>query len=448
MSLVVLTITLCAAVVWMFRNRPVWVLGLIMALYVGIPGQADGLIVPFFHPGSYLTFALLAQHLVGRDRAELSTLMRPATVAIVVFLGVMSLGALDLLNPLGSDRVTVVSTLLRVFIAAFLLFPLTLIELRRRAESVRVLRGMLIGIGLVQVVIAIVQFQTDMQSFVFWRSYYDLSYWWSDSFPIPLGTTGHPLQLAAYLSMCIPLLARLRSPVVAVGVASLFLYGCALGTGRASTALAAVGLVFLLFWHGRRWVAVSAATVIGAFVGVELWRSDGLAFLREKIADDGGSARLRGQAFDWAVEHMDEYLWFGYPGGRDLRGTGILRTSLENGYLIAGLSFGLLFAAALLLLHAYVVAWPLRYGFRALPEVMATSFVWVSFFASSSFMAFAIDGRAFWVLAAMAWAVGMPDSNRGDSLVESQPDVVLDETSPPLTMPYRARAGVGDSALQ
>lgn len=408
MALLAASLLVFTALVWMLRNHTVWVLGLIVVLYVAIPGQADGIIVPFMHPGSYLTFILVAQLLLTRDRDEMAVLLRPMLLVVVAFGVILCLGTLDLLNPYKSDAQAVFSSLLRVFLAPFLLLPLTFLELRRRPSSMKVLRWILLSVGIAEAIIAIVQFQTDMDQWVFWRSYYELSYWWTEGFPLPLGTTGHPLQLAAYLSMCIPLLARLRSPVVAVAIGGLFLYSCALATGRVSTALAAAGIIFVLLWQGRRWVAASAAAVMAVGLGLQLWRSEGLVTLRAKIQDDQGSAKLREQALQWALEHMDEFVWYGYPGGHDLRGTGILRSSLENGYLIAGLSFGMVFAVSLLLVHVYAMVTPLFRTLRSAPEVLATSFVWVGFFASSSFMAFAIDGRAFWMLAGMAWAVAAP----------------------------------------
>lgn len=418
MILAAATFAACCLAVWVLRNHTVWVLGLIVALYLAVPSQADGLIVPFLHPGSYLTVALVLQHLVLRDRHELLRLGRPAWPVIVAFVAAMSLAMLDLLNPYDSDPGWVFSTVGRIFLMGFLLFPVTLVELRRRPQSRRTLAIILIGLAIFETVLVILQHQNDMQRFVFWQEYYRLSYWYDDDFPIPMGTTGHPLQMAAFVSMCIPLLARLKSPIISVLIAGLLLYGCALATGRASTALAAAGVIFLLVWHGRRWLAAVMAGGMVAVVGQKLWQSEGLLGLRSKVDDDQGSARLREDALRWAFEHMDEYIWFGYPGGHDLRGTGLLGSSLENGYLIAGLSFGMIFAVAIFAVHAMAVLRPLFSGLKALPEVMATSFVWVGFVASSSFMAFAIDGRVFWVLAAMAWAVTYPVAV-GDEQVEA-----------------------------
>ena len=435
------TMAACLVTVWLLRRHTVWVLGLIVALYVGIPAQADGLIVPFLHPGSYLTVALVLQHLVMRDRDELVRLARPGLPVVIGFVIAMSIAMLDLLNPYESDPGWLFSTVTRIFLLGFLLFPLTLIELRRRPESRRTLASILIVIALVEAVIVILQHQSDMERFVFWREYYRLSYWYDDDFPIPMGTTGHPLQMAAYVSMCIPLLARLRSPVVAVSIAGVLLYACALGTGRASTALAAVGVLFLLVWHGRRWLAAAAAAVLALVAGRRLWESNGLLGLRDKVDDDQGSARLREDALRWALEHMDEFIWFGYPGGHDLRGTGVLRSSLENGYLIAGLAFGMVFVVAIFCVHALAVLRPLSARTKAVPEVMATSFVWVGFVASSSFMAFAIDGRVFWMLAAMGWAVALPVTASEATPEQGQTDAGAADSVPTGTTPGLSAAG-------
>ncbi|EKA61953.1 AraC family transcriptional regulator [Janibacter hoylei PVAS-1] len=436
-----LTTVACLLVVWLLRNRTVWVLGLIMALYVAIPSQADGLIVPFLHPASYLTLALVGQHLVTRDRSELRLLVRPGVPVIIGLVLVMSLSMLDLLNPWQSDPQWVVSTDLRIFVVPFLLFPLTLIELRRRPASQKTLRRLLLIMALVQVVIAYVQYTSDMEQWVFWRSYYELSYWWTDTFPIPLGTMGHPLQLAAFLAMCIPLLARLKSPITAVIISGVLLYACALSTGRASTALAALGVVFVIVWHGRRWLAAGAAAALAGALGFEFWRSEGAAALRDKVQDDQGSARLRAQALQWAIEHLDEYLWFGYPGGHDLRGTGILRSSLENGYLIAGLAFGLTFSLGLLLLHLYTMLRPIVATRAATPETVATFTVWVGFFASSSFMGYAVDGRSFWLIAAMAWAAAFPLTTSEATLDQGQTDAGADSSVSTGTTPGLSAAG-------
>jgi hypothetical protein len=175
-----------------------------------------------------------------------------------------------------------------------------------------------------------------------------------------MGTTAHPLQMGILLAALIPLLAAIKSITLRLGLAILFAYGILTATARTATVLSAIAILYLVLLGSKKIFRTILLVGMAMPVALALFQSRAFFVISSKFKSDGGSTQLRADAAHWAWVPRDEFMVFGYPGARDLRQAGVLASSLENAYLMAGLSFGLVFAAGLAFMHLSLLLVPMR----------------------------------------------------------------------------------------
>lgn len=376
-----------------------WVVAFIVLTFIFIPVQAEGRFTPVVHPGGYLGAIFLTQALVS-DRFDARDCLRRSWPFFLGMTVLSSYAMLDIINPFGGTAYDTFFTLVKLLWAPAVIFLCVRLVVTRSAGHQRAIILSLLAAGAVQVWLANQQVTTMGRSGYWWRSAYsENAWWWNDQFALGLGTTGHTLQLGLLLAGLVPLAVTLRAAWLRFLLAAAFVYGTTLATARASLILSIGATFLLLVQSGRRWIATTVGVaLLVPFVGWFL-ASEGFRSTQAKFEADGGSAQLRRDAFTWAVQNRSEFMWVGYPGGRDLRGSGVLGSSLENGYLMAGLQFGLVFAGALVLFHLVAALAPLRGGLTTTKVALAASclITWVGFFGSSSFMTGALESWTWWV---------------------------------------------------
>ena len=388
-----------------FWNRPVIVLTAVVAVRILVPGMAEGFLTPYFHPAMYLLIA----HVAVQAVFAWPRLRRALRLPIPLVLLVLFLAGWMLLNSLadyGGGLLDGALSLVRLLALPLLLFLLIRDEVRIRPRSERVLVWTLHVLGVAQVVLG--QMQMNANEALVYENLYRQTWWWDEYVYRALGTVGHGIQLGFFLAALIFLTLRLRQVSLRIALSCVYLYGILLAEARLALIFAVIASVIVLTASlVHRPVATLVWTAIAGSVAVPaMLASEAYVSVLGKFEDDQGSNELRLQAFQWAGENFRGFLWTGYAGTRDLSGAGLIDSSLENGYLIFGLYYGLFAAAVLALVHVTLAVGPVvarRHGFVALPAALAALLTIGAFFGSSSFMAQALEGITIYVFAALGW---------------------------------------------
>lgn len=423
----------CAILCWAFKDFIAVPLSLIILTYIAVPSQAEGLILPRIHPASWFLIVLLVI-VISYHWDELREVLRRTNPMRIMIVVLIAYSSLDLVNPQGGSRVgDYVPFVIKVLILPYVLYALVRVALAMDGQRARRwILWSLFAMGVFQAYLSFLQVSTEGREGYLWRHYYERSWWWVDDWHIGMGTTAHPLQMGLFLASLVPLLALIRSQVIRYGAVLAYLYGISSATARTGMVLAVAGVVFLVITGIRR--ALTTIAVISMSVPLVLAFLASRAFdrLLKKFQSDEGSAQMRADAFHWAVAHYHDFLIFGYPGARDLRTTGVLRSSLENGYLVAGLNFGLVFAALVLIYHLGCLLVPLpKVRWSTLPYLMACVFTMVGFNGSGSFMYGGLEGTTAWVFFALYHDAVLGGTRRAEST--RREDEVEPKTPEPVT---------------
>lgn len=415
LALMVMTGSLLFALV--FWNRPVLVLTAVVAVRVLVPGVAEGILTPFLHPAIYLLLAHVAVQVVFAWPRLRRSLRLPVPFALlVVFLaGWMMFNSL---SDYGGGLLAGALSLARLLLLPLLLFLLIRDEVATRPGSERVFIWTLHVLGMFQVLLG--QMQMNANAALVYEDLYRQMWWWDDYVYRALGTVGHGIQLGFFLAALIFLTLRLRQVSLRIVLSCVYLYGILLAEARLALifALIASAIVLTASLFQRQVATLVWSVIVGSAAVPAILVSEAYASVLGKFEDDQGSNEKRLEAFQWASDHLDEFFWTGYAGTRDLMGAGVIESSLENGYLIFGLSYGLFAAAVLAMVHLSISLGPLASLRRwplALPASLAALLSIGAFFGSSSFMAQALEGTSLFVFAALAWTTATKVGRREDA---------------------------------
>jgi hypothetical protein len=420
---------------FLLRRRVIWpVTGVVLA-HVAFPNQVVGAMTQWFTPAQWMLLGQVAIF-AWLFNAQLVTMIRRHGLLLASLGALGCWMALDVFN-VGNSTGGVFTDVLRLAVLPAIQLLIVAVTLRLSSRNERFLVAALIVMACVQVFLAERQVSTHGDWGYFWRTYYERSTWWSSGWDLGMGTTGYPLQLGLFLALTTPFVAWVKSSVLRFGLLAAFVYGTGLSTGRTAFVLTAVAAFFVLVQGSRRWVASLVTLGALAALAPTFLASRSFEFISNKFNNDAGSAEMRRSAFAWAWERRGDYFWFGYPGTRDLRNSGYVSSSLENGYLMFGFSFGLIAAVALVLVQVAAIAKPALASAQAWPAALSALIIVIGGFGSSSFMAFGLEGMLLWVIIPMATfaadrAVGRwhpPDHDAEDESTddESQPQL---EASP------------------
>ncbi|MCB4207996.1 hypothetical protein [Arthrobacter sp. UM1] len=378
-------------------RRPGLLVALAIASFVLIPGVARNVLTPYLHPGAYLVWAGVAGLVLFRRSwlRDALSLSRGMLAAVGVF---VAYALIDALNPgshgLFSDAQSLTS---------FLLTPVIVAVVARKAVAdrprlARRLAGLFILLGIAEVVLA--QRQNDSGEVLVWSDVYKSIWWWGqdDSIGRAIGTTGHGIQLSVFFAMTIALAPVIRSVLLRFAYVVACWAALPWTNGRLGMILAALTTAYLVLQSRRTPLRTVVFTVLaGAGIVISLESDAGQELLR-KFNDDGGSNQKRIDALKWGYAHWKEFLFAGYPGNRDVRGGGLLQSTLENGFLMAGMAFGLVFAFMLFMLYVVQLSRVFMANREARMWAVAGAVGVGAFFGSSSFMADSLDGVTTWII--------------------------------------------------
>lgn len=171
-----------------------------------------------------------------------------------------------------------------------------------------------------------------------------------------MATLDHPLALGLFLAVCVPLTSSLRRQWVRIPALALIATGVLLSQSRAAFIAYCLGCLYLLIFSklssGTK-LALAVAAVVGAAV---FSRSSLFASLATRFLVDEGSAAARSAARDAFQAEVGSYVVVGGGTGASYefaRSAGLV-TSLENGWLMYVIDYGVL--AVVLLLAGLVAA--------------------------------------------------------------------------------------------
>ncbi|WP_291798318.1 hypothetical protein [Brevibacterium sp.] len=428
-----------------FASRPHFVILAAIALFVLVPSIAVGTVVPLpVHPGLFMVAAGAAVQFLRSPRRFLQVLnSRPLLLCLVALLS-----ALMIFIRWSTGHGTSLGGVLNIAVGPFLLYVLTLLSFTGDSGPLRsLLRGLAV---LTALIIGLAGAQYLTGEVYVWESAYQQQWWWGTDHEItqPVATFGHWIPLAVFLAVVLPLTTLLKSRLLWVGVIVFSLAAVLASASRAGLILLVLASVFVA---GREMRANTArrnmallilAVPVGALI-FSLVRSELSATLSDKVEDDGVSTELRLQAIDWFFSHLGDFVVSPYPVS-DLLASGVLGSSLENGFFIFATGYSLLTALALAAVFAVLVLSVL--GSKGTHRFTAAVVV-LLFLASTVFSgSFASGSASEYMLAWMAAALGTIEfsgdgrkarTDDGSAPEEPQP---TDTSEPPLSACPRSSA--------
>jgi hypothetical protein len=390
-----------------FWNRPAVVLSAVVAVRILVPGMAEGFLTPVLHPAMYLLVAHTAVQAVFAWPRFLRALRAPGIVWMLTLLAVVSLMMLDGLNPYGRGLIGTAVVAFQIVLLPVLMFLLIRDEVRHRPSSLGWFVYPLLLVSVFEAVLAIVQ--VNVERAIFWEDLLSNSWFLrGDQISRAVGTLGHGIQVGTLMSAATVLTVFVRYVWLRFGLIVLFVYATLVAEARAGLVVSLLGAVVVLLVSLVRRPIASAmwGTLAGGALLRVLNSEAGLA-LQRKFVDDGSSTQLRVIAAEWFLERWPEFSLVGYFGPRNLREDGYLGSSLENGYFIFGVSFGVLCAVLYLLLQLGTLlraVTPRAGRGRSAALAFAAVAMLVAGVGSSAFMAQGPDGFLFWALCGMAYA--------------------------------------------
>lgn len=390
--------------VLVFRQRPsVWIsVGILAAIFLPVAATRAWLfsVGPLgrIHPSAWIfLIGFLVTTLFSPVRRTLPRVRTGIVVAIVLWVA-LTFVVVYQHTGLGS---------IGAFVVYYLTPPLAFLAVhaavaRTDADLWRKLVPVVLVAAALQSVLALLQFVT--HSSLLYGRYYANYYWWNDYLDRSVGTFDSPLDLAAFLTMCIPLAAALRRSPVVYALAGLLALGVVVSGSRTGVVLAAVVIVVIVFVRSSNAVpAVMVSVTLGlatAFLLVSPLATTLVSrFGSQGDASTGARSDALTVGLGLATDNLDGY----GPGYAFTYARAYLLSSFENGYLATAIDLGLPVALGLVLVQLWgtfsVRGTPLLFR---LPGVLAV--VWG--FSYSSFVSTSAFGTLSWTFIALAAVAG------------------------------------------
>ncbi len=337
-----------AAVVGRRRPFPLLVAGFL--LWVVIPGLAVETVVGIgpgriaIHPGSALLITTALVQFVTNVRGTRAVLLHRPDYTVLL-LGVCFLALIQgLLGGLGIGAALAVVDLVLAPVAAYLLVGQ---ELLAHPEKADWLRRILLAVAFGEAAFALIQALA--HSPLVWLPQFEAQRRFSYAGTRHMGTFDHPLVLAFFLVVMIPLLAGVRRWWVTSGGLLLLIAGVLATQSRFGIAAASAGALYVVL-RGRgsaRGRLAGLAVLIGAAgyaVGQGL--SSGV---QDRFSSDSASTDARIRAIDYWFSHLGDFAWAGQGVGAsfDVALSSGLETSFESSFLMWSVDIGLIPAVML-----------------------------------------------------------------------------------------------------
>jgi hypothetical protein len=413
--LLAIWLMLCLVVAAVGLRRPTVAVLAVICVAIFVPYVATesvvGEVQPQLHPASWLVLTVFALVLLTRPTRILGELARHPLIYLAGMIGIVGIS----ISTFGIGGGYGIGLVIDQIAAPALLLLLTGMLLNEEPRRFFMIRNVLLGLAVIQVLIALVGWFLGTQ--LFFVEYYESQYWFD---PLTntraLGTVDDPLTLSLFLSACVPLCATLSRTTMQLALVGLLMVGVLLTQSRTGLVVAAAGVAYLLL---RRDVGLGARimVIVGtAALAVVLVASDIAAPVLSRIANDGGSASARAQSFGVFWRNAREFLILGngatssYDFGKSLG----LGTSFENAFFMYSVDFGLIFASFYFGALTLAALQGLRKGHfpgAAMAALVAVG-VCLTF---SSVAGNNAGGMIIWLLTALAFARFEEPASRTDS---------------------------------
>lgn len=423
MLLTVLWATACLVLSFLLGRHPMFLLGLSIAAYALVPSVVNQDITAVLTPGDYLLGCVILIQLLFHPRRMLRALgAHPVLTIMVAVAALFSVVARS--AGLGAVRSAVV-TVGETLVLPYLAFILAVSALHRNPRAARPFLWVLALLSIGELVLAYQQYQR--QDAIVWTDAFANQWWWDENFVLtqPVGTFGHWIPLAVFLAIALGLTTLLRNRLLWFSLILGTIYVLTLTAARSGLlALAIVGVAIIgrelsLRSPGRLLLTIMSVPVI-AVVAIGFLTSEAATTLNAKLEDDGYSTTYRVEAAQWFWSNWHRFFLTGLPDGEaDLRSSGVLSSSLENGFYMYAVAFGMISAVLLLLVMLGVLISTVRNGGAArLTGVMVGLAYLASTFSYGSFGARELSTLLiFWIAQAIAQAP-KPDTARPSSTAE------------------------------
>jgi hypothetical protein len=336
------------SVSFLLRDRPIHCACLALAVWTFIPSVAAGHVVGAVsgplaaHPATWLILAQAGVCLLLRPRPMTKALSRYLYVWLV---GVVFIVAAVVTSQLMQSHGLVL--LLDQVVGPLVLFWIIVSYGREQEGSVYLLRGTIIGLAVVESVLALVQ-KSQHSILVYGGDYANL-YWFDPlRFQRWMGTTDSPLVLATLICVAAPLAVGLRNTLLRMSSMLIMLLGAITSQSRVGVAVMCVMLVYLLA-RGRMGVFTRLVAVTLLFFAARAILSSTLVSgISSRLSNDTGSSRARGLA--WGVFgdllHSLILTGNGLTSNYRIASEAGLQTSLESSFLMYTVDLGLLLTVA------------------------------------------------------------------------------------------------------
>lgn len=349
------------ALALLLRRRPIVLLALVLAVRLLVPAVAAPVFTGIprgspigFHPATWLTLIVLLVLSLIETKALVTTVLRHPYVSIVSAAVVAGAGLTSVVGSGGGTR------LLMDQLAAPIMVALMVVAFCRAPQDVRLLRDVVVGVAVVQCLLAFAQVITG--SVLLFESSYLTIYWFDpDRNTRWMGTTDSPLLLSLLLSVAGSLALGYRNSLVRFALIALFMAGTLVSQSRTGAAVM-IALILIAVFLTRMSlltrIVLLAGTVLAALGAVAAGLADGLT---DRIANDTGSTSARQSAISFVLEEFPRYVFSGSGLGSsfDIARAAGLHTSLENSYLMYVVDIGFVLATLYFGMQFITV---LRYG--------------------------------------------------------------------------------------
>ncbi|MFJ4209293.1 hypothetical protein ACIPY2_12630 [Paenarthrobacter sp. NPDC089675] len=398
------------------RRRMHLVLAGVVISRILVPGVVQNEVMPGLHPSTYLFLVFVLVQAAFAPRTFVRAIRSAGVWPQVFMAAIAAVMMTDVGNPGGPGLLDTTMFVLGNMWAPFYVFVFMRFSIRRIPGAGRLFLTTLVLLAIAEAVLAQVQVATGQP--IVWQEAFS-RIWLEGSkteLGAAIGTFGHGIQVGVFFAAVMPLLSLIPSLILRYSIAAVILATVPLAYGRMGLILTIVGFVFLITVGSRhiiRSLFFGAAAVVALLLSIQSVAGGKLLL---KFEDDNGSAALRVAAFDWFWAHTDEFLVGGYPGNRDLKGVGTLGSSLENGYFMVALMFGIVAALALVAFMVFMLAGQMKLKERlSWPGVASAAMIVVSINGYSSIGGNSIDVHLFWFVLAMSSFVPRPRGTKKNS---------------------------------
>ncbi|MWV60591.1 O-antigen ligase family protein [Rathayibacter sp. VKM Ac-2754] len=380
----------CGLFVLVFHRRPaVWItMGIVAAVAFPLVAtrswfESAGPLGEI-HPATWVfAFGFVSTFLAPPSRERLTKGRWVAVAAFVVWAAVV---AIAVFQRSGTDSAFTFALL--YVLPGTALLAIGAIVARNNPDRIMKVIPVVVALGVAEAALGVAQYASG--SAIFFSSYYSTNSWWETDLNRAVGTLDSPLDLAALLTMTMPLANYLKNPAIKYSSLLVLTLGVFVTGSRTGIVMVVVIVVWLLLFNSSNAFIGLILSLCTVLVAVLFLSSSLSSLLLDRFGARGAvSTDARSSALDVGLGLIPRNPFDG-------RGIGFaytfssseLRSSFENGYLATAIDLGLIAALSLILIQVWATFTTRSRGLLArAPGLIALTwgFSYSSFVSSSTF---------------------------------------------------------------